>query len=277
MDTPASSPFLEKPKDLPRVAKHKVTMGGSQWSVATFGIVEFLRLHNWARMITGFSGIALGVVGVMKLVGIDVPKIGAASPFGLLLFVVPWLLWVATISGANFELVFPSQQAAKERENAEARFNASPTPEDALALDQKRLNEYYVINQSQARSSFRWAIFSMFLGLGTIITGIWVFYFRATPDKFMASLSTAAGLVVNVISGLFLYLHGRTQDRSLYYYQQLAAMQKFSMAIRLVEAHKDTAEQKMARDLIIKELLARANDVEMKIGNRPALEAGPVK
>jgi hypothetical protein len=252
-------------------------MGGSQWAVATFGIVEFLRRRIWARVIVGFSGIALGVVAVMKFIGIDVPKMSAASPVALLIFAVPWLLWVATISGADFALVFPSQQASKERENAEAKFDASPTPEDALALDQKRLNEYYLINQSQARSSFRWAIFSMFLGLGTIIAGIWVFYFRATPDKFMASLSTAAGLVVNVISGLFLYLHSKTQDRSLYYYQQLAAMQKFSMAIRLVEAHEDQAEQKIARDLIIKELLARANEVEVKVANRPALEAGPVK
>jgi hypothetical protein len=52
------------------------------------------------------------------------------------------------------------------------------------------------------------------------------------PNKSMASLPTATGLVVNVISGFFLYLYSKTQDRSLYYYQQLAAMQKFSMAMR---------------------------------------------
>ena len=64
------------------------------------------------------------------------------------------------------------------------------------------------------------------------------------------------------------------QPRAIY--QQLAAMQKFSMAIRLVEGHEDPAEQKIARDLIIKELLARANDVEVKVADRPALGAGPV-
>lgn len=72
----------------------------------------------------------------------------------------------------------------------------------------------------------------------------------------MAALSTAAGCVVNLISGLFLYLHSKTQDRSLLYYEQLARLQKLSIAMRLVEAHKDPDKQTEARNLVIRELLA---------------------
>jgi hypothetical protein len=231
-----------------------VTMGSSQWSVATYGIVEFLRVHPYWRAVVALLGVAAGLALVATYVGLKIPGVAFGYIF---ILVAPWLLWVATVSGPAFQLVFPAAQASKERQIAEKQFDESHTPEDALKLDLKRLNEYYVINQTQARSSFRWAVFSMFVGFGTIIVGIWLFYFRATqPDKFMAALSTAAGCVVNLISGLFLYLHSKTQDRSLLYYEQLARLQKLSIAMRLVDAHKDPDKQTEARNLVICELLA---------------------
>jgi hypothetical protein len=119
-----------------------------------------------------------------------------------------------------------------------------------------RLNKYYVINQSQARSSYRWALCAMLLGFATIIAGIWIFYFRRpVPDKFMAALTTAAGCVVNMISGLLLHLYSKTQDRSLLYYEKLAGLQKVILAIRLVGEHKDPDKQTEARNLVIRELL----------------------
>jgi hypothetical protein len=236
-------------------ALYTVTLGGSQWSVATYGIAEYLRKHKLARTFAAVLGVVIGLVSIASLAGFSVRGY-QLSPVPLLLFVVPWLLWVATISGPAFQLVFPAEQAKKETRLAEQQFEVSNAPEDALKLDLKRLNEYYVINQNQARSSFRWAIFSMFIGFGTIIVGIWVFYFRSSvPDKFMASLTTAAGCVVNAISGLFLFLHSKTQERSLLYYEQLAGLQKLILAIRLVEEHTDPATQTEARNLVIRELL----------------------
>lgn len=237
--------------------RHTVTLGSSRSSAVNYGIIEFLRVHPIWRAVAAVLGIAFVVLAfglwVIGYSGIKIPPIA----FPLFLFVAPWFLWVATVSGRDFQLVFPVAQASKERQIAEKEFDESNTPEDALNLDLKRLNEYYVINQAQAKSSFRWAVFSMFVGFGTIIVGIWLFYFRGTqPDKFMAALSTAAGCIVNLISGLFLYLHTKIQDRSLHYYEQLARLQRLSIAIRLVEAHEDAAKQAEARDLVIRELLA---------------------
>jgi hypothetical protein len=164
---------------------------------------------------------------------------------------------MATVSGPDFELVFPAAKASAEREVAEKQFDKSQTPEDALNLDFKRLNEYYEINQSQARSSFRWAKFSMIGGFATIIFGIWLFYFRPTqPDKFMSTLSAATGCVINLVSGLFLRLHSQTQDRALHYFEPLARLQRLSLAMRLVDAHSEPSEQTQARNLVIQELLA---------------------
>jgi hypothetical protein len=164
---------------------------------------------------------------------------------------------MATVSGSSFELVFPVAQATAEREIADKQFDKFQTPGDALNLDFKRLSEYYAINQGQARSSFRWAKFSMFVGLATIVAGVWLFYFRVSqPDKFMVALSAATSRVINIVSGLFLNLHSKTQDRALSYYEPLARLQRLSLAMRLVDAYKDTSEQTQARNLVIQELLA---------------------
>jgi hypothetical protein len=96
----------------------------------------------------------------------------------------------------------------------------------------------------------------MIVGFATIIGGIWLFYFhRIEPDKFMATLSTVAGSVVSLVSSLFFYLYSKTQDRSLHYYEQLAHLQKFSVAIRLAEAHTEPEKRAEARNLVIGALL----------------------
>jgi hypothetical protein len=138
----------------------------------------------------------------------------------------------------------------------EEQLGTSQDPFEWLELDSKRLSAYYAINQSQARGSFRWAVFAMFCGFATIIVGVWVFYLRDTPDSFLTSLSTATGLVINLVSGLFLYLHNRTQRRSLLYYGQLIRIQQMGLAIRLAETQPTDSDRVAARTRIIDELLA---------------------
>jgi len=235
-------------------ARFIITLQGSRWDVAYYGIVEFLRPRSIWRAAVGSLGVVCLILMVLVWV-VTVPGIPKGSWIAFLI-VAPSLLWMATVSGPSFELVFPTAKASAERVIAEQQFEKSQAPEDALDLDFKRLNEYYAINQSQARSSFRWAKASMLFGFATIIAGIWLFYFRPTqPDKFMASISAATGSVINLISGLFLRLHSQTQDRALHYYEPLARLQRLSLAIRLVDAHKDASEQTQARNLVIQELL----------------------
>jgi len=224
------------------------------WRTETYGVVEFLRVHPIYRRIVAVLGVAGCITAVAGWGGLKIP--GLTLSFLPFMFIGPWLLYVATISGPHFEVTFPQRQAEEEREKAERKFEESKTVEDALKLDLTQLNEYYVINQSQARSSFRWAVFSMLLGFGTIISGIWLFYFRGSqPDTFMASLSTAAGCVVNLVSALFLYLHSKTQARSLHYSDQLSQLRNLSIAIRLVESHEDPNARQEARNLVIRELV----------------------
>jgi hypothetical protein len=254
MSSADTSTVQANPQPQPR-ARFTITLPGSKWDIAYYGIVEFLRVHRVWR-----SAVAtLGVLTLVLLVAgflVTVPGVPTGSTL-VFLFIAPSLLWMATVSGPSFQLVFPAAKASAEREIAEKQFDESKTPEDALNLDFKRLSEYYAINQSQARSSFRWAKFSMLVGFATIIAGVWLFYFRPTqPDKFMSTISAATGCVINLVSGLFLRLHSQTQNRALHYYEPLARLQRLSLAIRLVDAHQDPSEQTQARNLVIQELLA---------------------
>jgi hypothetical protein len=230
-------------------------MSGNQLSVATFGIVEFLRRYPACRVIVAVLGIAVAAASLASMSGLRFMLAGSFGVFSLI-FVAPWLFWAATVSGPRFRLVFAPEKAQEERREAEKQFETSNAPEDALKVDLARLNEYYVMNQSQARSSFRWAKFAMVVGFITIIGGIWLFYFRVgQPDKFMAAVSTAGGCVVSLVSGLFFYLCNKTQERSTFYYGQLAQLQKLYVAIRLVDGYQEPSKQAEARDLVMRELL----------------------
>lgn len=229
------------------------TLSGG-FSIHTYGVIEYLRIHPFLRWIVGFFGVAACIGAAAAAGGFKIP--GFSVAIMPLMIAGPWLIYVSTLSGKHFRVIFPPIKASEEREKAEKQFEKTNTIDDALKLDFTRLNEYYAINQNQARSSFRWAIFSMILGLGTIIAGIWIFYFRKNhPDILMASLSTAAGCIVNLISALFLHLHSKIQAHSLHYFDQLSRLQNLSIAIRLVDEHPDQQVKQEARNLVIRELI----------------------
>lgn len=241
------------PKEISTPPRWTHTLSGG-FAIENYGVIEYLRVHPFFRRIVGFLGILACIGAAVAAGGFKIPGFSiAVMP---LMIVGPWLIYVATLSGKHFQVIFPPIKAAEEREKAEKQYEESKTIDDALKLDFTKLNEYYVINQNQARSSFRWAIFSMILGFGTIISGIWLFYFHKDhPDIIMTSLSTAAGCIVNLVSALFLHLHSKIQAHSLHYFNQLSKLQNLSIAIRLVDEHQDQTAKQEARNLVIRELI----------------------
>jgi hypothetical protein len=242
-------------------AEDTLALSATHFSVAMFGFVEFLRPRRVLRIIVAVLGVSVILLSLPSMANVKLAWLPESfRVFGLftLIFVAPWILWAATVSGPRFRVVlsFEPEKAREERREVEQQFGQSNAPEDALKVDLARLNEYYVMNQTQVRSSFRWAKFAMVVGFLTIIVGIWLFYFRgAQPDKFMAAISTAAGIVVNLVSGLFFYLCFKMQERSASYYAQLANLQKLYVAIRMVDGYHESSERTKARDMVMQELL----------------------
>jgi hypothetical protein len=166
------------------------------------------------------------------------------------------------LASPDYNVFVAPAPEVEERERAEEVVKESPTPRSVIELDSARLTEYYTINQVQARSSYRWAIVGFLLGFGTILCGIWLFYFRQdSKSESMAWLTTIAGVVTNAVAAMFLYLYNKTHERSLYYYNQLARVQMIDLAIRLVESHNDEAEKSKAKNKVIAELLMASHAV----------------
>ncbi len=234
--------------------KYEIRLSGSIVNLVLFAIVSFLRERKFAREIATSLGVLVLFIGAAAYVfpiyefnRFSLPLLGAG--FGLILS--------AVLAGKYFDVYVGDPPEVEERKQAEETFKDSKDPYSSLEIDSKRLSEYYAINQDQARGSFRWAVFAMFCGLTTIVAGVWIFYINPEdkPDTFLTSLTTAAGIVVNAISGLYLYLHNKTQKRSLFYYNQLVRIQQIGLSIKLAESHTSDLDKTKAKDRIIDEML----------------------
>lgn len=234
--------------------KYTVRLSSSLVNILLVGVVNFLKDKKAVRAFAGVLGFTCLIVGAILYIS-PAWVFDKVSPPLLVTGLI--LSFVAILSGPNFLLFVGEPIEVKERKAAEEQIKDSKDPYSSLDLDIKRLNEYYAINQSQARGSFRWAVFAMMCGFATIIAGIWIFYLKVeTPDTFLTSLSTAGGMVINIISGTFLYLHNKTQKRSLFYYGQLIRIQQLGLAIRLAESHENPEEKAKSKNKVIDEVLA---------------------
>lgn len=242
-------------------AKYKIGLSGSIFNIILFAITSTLKNNKWLRILIGLLGIIFLLLGVLFFFN------GGSYLFDKLnypILIVGSVLTLSFILSASlFELTLEndlSANAEKEREQAEVKYEQDTTnPFSFLEVDTKRLNEYYIINQNQARNSFRWAVFAMFTGLLTITFGIWFFYLgKNTPEEkntLLASLTTIAGVIVNIVSGLYIYLHNKSQKRSLLYYNQLIRNQQLGLSIRLAESLDTNQEKSAAKSKIIAQLL----------------------
>src|SRR5580658_5366064 len=84
-------------------ARYTCTLQGTQWDVAYYGIVEFLRLHPAWRTGVAVLGVLSFILLALDFV-VTVPGVPKGS-WLVFLFLTPSLLWMATVSGPSFELV----------------------------------------------------------------------------------------------------------------------------------------------------------------------------
>jgi len=247
-----------------------IGLSRSSFNIVAYGVIQYLKGKTFLRTVIFISGLLSLILAIVVYLNLlPMPSVQLAGKIGFFI-TGGLLLWMAVVSGSNFRVYIREDQATRERITAEEQFENSPNPSAALELDTKRLNEYYTINQGQARSSFRWAVFAMLSGLGTIIAGIWFFYLRqGLQDTFMTSLSTAAGLVVNAISGLFLYMHNKTKEQSVYYYDRLVRLQHISIAIQLAGTHGSEKAREDSTNKVI-EYLLQSSELQNKVDTNEA-------
>jgi hypothetical protein len=235
--------------------------------IVVVSFISYLKQHPPVRWSVIVAGVVIVIAPAIWLVGhiVSPETFSTLFPAMYLLYGSMagfLLLYFCALAGPGYNVFVAPAPETTERERAENVVRESPTPKSVLELDSARLTEYYAINQSQAKASFRWAVVAFLLGFGTILLGIWLFYLRQeSKSESMAWLTTIAGVVTNAVSAMFLYLYNTTREMSLYYYNQLIRVQMIDLAIRLAESHADDGEKTKARNKIMADLLAISHAV----------------
>ena len=104
-----------------------------------------------------------------------------------------------------------------------------------------QLREYYYTGHSQAEKSFRFSIVAMWIGFGVIITGVAVYIFQifgnssSSPTEGVHILTVASGAVIEVVSGLFLWVYSRSIRQLTAFYDRQSYNHHIVMCTKIAE------------------------------------------
>jgi hypothetical protein len=128
---------------------------------------------------------------------------------------------------------------------------------NTIQLSLNQLNEYYTINKKQARSSFRFSIFSIVIGLITIITGIWLYYLDIGNIE-IGYISAISGLILEFIGGAYFFMYKKSLEQVNFFFGQLIKIQDTMLSINLADNIKDEIKKTEMNEKIIVSLLERS-------------------
>jgi len=148
----------------------------------------------------------------------------------------------------------------EERQTIQERLHDKPKGDiiDTIQLNLNQLSEYYVINKSQARNSFRFSVFAVISGLVTLVAGVWIFYLRTPPNIEMSIISGAAGVLIQFIGAAYFYLYRTSLEQLNFFFAQLVKMQDTMLSVKLCEQIAPEEKQAALRERIILTLLERS-------------------
>ncbi len=241
---------------------------------------ETPRLRLW---VTGFSS-SLFLISLISLttaknlfnppvatiVGNLAPGFAAFSGFVFMLSLMSFTKIKITSSGIAVEL----DSIHEERRRIEKRLSQQPKPDilDTIQLNLNQLTEYYTINKSQARSSFRFSVFAVIVGFITLVAGIWIFYYKENPNISLAAVTTLSGTLVQFIGAAYFYLYRKSLEQLNFFFHQLVKMQDTMLSIKLCEQISPTEKQMQLREKIILTLLERSSEAKNNIGKVTKLD-----
>jgi hypothetical protein len=247
----ASDELSDKAATPPQPAKWKITLrGGGEWSTVKYGVVEYLRKHPRMRAATATLGI-VWIFGWLATVS------GFKSPFLLFptvtaMFVTPTLLWLAVVSGPEFELAFGETKTTEPQVLPPTQVKGLL---DADTYGIEALNKSYVSTETYARSSFRWSLFALIAGICVGSGNVWLIMVRPELARsehtalfiWIAATTMFLLCVVFLVRAMFLF------RRASQIHDKLLELQKAITAIKLLDGKVVPVESDTG--LVIKNLL----------------------
>lgn len=147
-----------------------------------------------------------------------------------------------------------------EREELKKKFSEKQDDVfNTIQLSLNQLSEYYTINLSQAKSSYRWSIAAIIVGIITLLVGIWFFYFNINPKINLAIISGISGVIIEFIGAANIYIYNKSLKQLNIYFRELINIQDTMLAIELSEKIEDNDKRIAIREKIILSLMGRSS------------------
>ncbi len=118
---------------------------------------------------------------------------------------------------------------------------------DLMLKNVRELREYYIISKRQATNAFSASLMVCFFGVIIYIVGIIAF---VMSGENILLLTTMAGTIVEVISGLFFWLYRHSIKQLNIYHRRLGTTEKYLTAIRLVDKMGEDKHDAMYKHII---------------------------
>jgi hypothetical protein len=162
---------------------------------------------------------------------------------------------LSQVEGLVKEVRMEGSSVSKEVARALSRLSkAEPGDIQEIAASQiKILDSYYGAALSQAKGSFRWACVAAFVGLIFFVGAVVSLLVTKMQDPAMtvvATIGAISGAIVEVISGIYLFMYGKATVQLSRFFQQLDQTQRFLLANSICESLRGEVKQNTRAELV---------------------------
>ncbi|MGH0950692.1 TRADD-N-associated membrane domain-containing protein [Bacillus mycoides] len=131
---------------------------------------------------------------------------------------------------------------------------------NTIQLNLNQTTEYYTINKSQAKQSFRASIFAIVIGLITLVVGIWFMFSKENIT--MATISAISSVLLEAIGGMYFYVYKKSLEQLNFFYDKLEKTQDTMVAIELTNNISDDAKKMELQEKVILNLIERSSNTK---------------
>lgn len=222
-------------------------------------------LFNWGLSSPTFWKIVVALIGIMYALVIPV-----VVPYWIYPFYDNLLRILAeqNLKRTRRKLEAYSDKSRSLQEGYFARSERGDLEEDVLARDKygllaiiiysrDKLDKYYELAVNQTDTSFRFSIIAMWLGFAVILIGILpqvlpIQVLRTAGSQNIETIALAGGIVIEIISALFLWVYKSSLRQLTYFYNR--QMYNYNILLCSNMIHEIPGEQDIRR-LIVEKVL----------------------
>jgi hypothetical protein len=179
-----------------------------------------------------------------------------------LCWVILGALIIIVISGLiNYKNNKRSIKETEEYINTLMGFSQTHTPSEyfskLIEINVNNLEKYYKQVKTHTSLSFTFSLVVGLLGFGLIVTGVSNGIINDVSKDYITYISTASGIIIEFIAGVFFYLYNRTVRQLAEYHDKLIEVQNILVSFQLIDIVKDDEKKNAIIENMVEYLVGR--------------------